>query len=168
MKRVDLSLLLFWVGAACATGSTSPPLGQPPAPYLTSAGEPTAWTLGETDAALRRAIERGAADHSDRRITTTYYVGDQVAAEQLADWFRGRQGVAAVTLRDGGSRTHARGGGTEQAGAVSIAEQQWWELAVAGPPGPLAEGDVSGWLLLLRAVPTDIRWRLGPSDVAAP
>jgi hypothetical protein len=66
MKRAHLSLLLFWVGAACATASTSPPLGQPSAPYLTSAGGPTAWTLGETDAALRRAIERRSADHSGR------------------------------------------------------------------------------------------------------
>ncbi len=166
IKCADISPLLFWVNAACAGGSTAPPLGQPAAPSLTSAAAPTAWTLGETDAALREAIERRSAAHSDRRLTTTYYVSDQAAADQLAEWFRDRQEVAAVTLRQGGSRTHVRGGGTGQAGAVRITEEQWWELAVAGPPGPLADGDASSWLRLLRAVPFDIRWRLGPSDVA--
>jgi hypothetical protein len=167
MTRIDAPLLLLWVSSACAGGSVSPPLGQP-APSLSSAAVPAAWTLHETEAALRRSIARRSAHPSDRRITTMYYVSDQAAAHQLSYWFRGRDGVGAVTRREGGSQTQVAGGGTGQAGAVRIAEQQWWELAVDSPVGWLGNREVSAWLRLLRAVPADIRWRLGPSDVEEP
>jgi hypothetical protein len=91
-----------------------------------------------------------------------------MAAELLADWFRGQAGVAAVTLRESDGRTRVWGTGTTQAGAVRIAEQQWWELLVESPATVLSAGEVTGWLQLLRTVPADARWRLGPSDVAVP
>jgi short subunit dehydrogenase-like uncharacterized protein len=159
VRHTDLPVLLLWLGAACATAGAPSAMG-----HLSSAGEPAAWTLDETAAALREAIKARSADHADRRLTTAFYVSDQAAADRLTDWFRGRPEVDAVELRDGASHTHVRGGGTEQDGAVQVAEAQWWELVVAGAPGPLTQGDVAGWLRLLRAVPADMRWRLGPSD----
>jgi hypothetical protein len=99
---------------------------------------------------------------------TTYYASDHTAADLLADWFRRREDVAAVTVRETVGDTQAQGGGTTYAGAVRIAQQQWWELVVDGPAGALKARDIGAWLELLRAVPADARWRLGPSDVAEP
>jgi hypothetical protein len=168
MRLRRLSLMQLWVAGACAGSNVSPPPGHPAAPPLPPDVAPAAWTLGETEARLREVIPRLSTTAPHRRIVTTYYASDHAAAELLADWFRGRESVAAVTVRESVGRTHVQGGGTTYAGAVRIAEQQWWELVVDGPAGALNAGDIGAWLQLLRAVPADARWRLGPSDVAEP
>jgi hypothetical protein len=99
---------------------------------------------------------------------TVYYVTDRAAIDLLTDRFRRQEGVADVRLHESVSRTWAQGAGSREAGAVYIAEDEWWELEVESPIKGLGPDDVTAWVQLLRAVPDDARWRLGPSIVSRP
>jgi hypothetical protein len=97
-----------------------------------------------------------------------YYVNDRTAVDLLTDWFRRQERVAAVRLHESVNRTRAQGAGSPEAGAVYVAEDEWWELEVESPIKSLGPDDVTAWVQLLRAVPADARWRLGPSIVVRP
>lgn len=127
---------------------------------------PVATTLEETRVALTEEIAVTGPGEPGRRFVTAFYVNDRTAVDLLTDWFQRQKGVAAVRLHDGTTRTHARGAGSRDAGAVYLAEDVWWELTVESPPQSLELSDVDAWIRILKGVPADIRWRLGPSTVA--
>ena len=159
MRRISLQL---WILTACTGTATAPP-GQPsPAPRPASV-TPVTTTLEETEAQLKEEIAR--ANRGARRFVTAYYVNDRTAADLLMDWFQRQRGVASLHLQEGVTRTHARGAGNREAGAVYLAEEIWWELVVESPAKELWPGDVVEWIRLLQGVPADTRWRLGPSIV---
>jgi hypothetical protein len=159
-------LLPLCILTACTGGLGSPPPGQPSPPQGSSPALPVATTLEETESQLRRDLARTGPAQAHRSFVTVYYVNDRTAADLLIDWFHRQEGIAAVRLHDGASRTHARGAGSREAGVVFIAEQKWLEVEVESPSKALGPGDVRAWVRLLQAVPTDARWRLGPSIVA--
>ena len=162
LTRISLQL---WVVTAC-TGTTISPPGRPsPSPGPTSV-TPVATTLEETKVALTEEIAITGPGEPGRRFVTAFYVNDRTAVDLLADWFQRQEGVAAVRLHEGTTRTHARGEGSPEAGAVYLAEEVWWELTVESPPRKLELGDVEAWIRILKGVPVDTRWRLGPSTVA--
>lgn len=165
LTRISFHL---WVLTACTGGVATPPPGQPsPAPGPASV-TPVATTLEDTEAQLKEEIARTDAGPTPQRFVTAYYVNDRTAADLLIDWFQRQKGVAAVRLHEGVTRTHARGAGSRDAGAVYLAEEVWWELVVESPAKGLGPDDVAAWVRLLQAVPVDSRWRLGPSVVAKP
>jgi hypothetical protein len=166
MTLTRLSLQL-WVLTACAGTTTSPPGRPSPGPGPTSV-TPVATTLEETKAQLTEEIAVTGPGEPGRRFVTAFYVNDRMAADLLIDWFQRQEGVAAVHLHDGVTRTHASGAGTRDAGAVYLAEESWWELTVESPPQELAPEAVDGWIRILKGVPVDTRWQLGPSTVAKP
>jgi hypothetical protein len=163
--RLIRPALQLWVTTACATGT-----GPPPAGLSTGSGSPSpaphAWTLKETEARLLDDVARRKPAQRDGRLVTVYYISDQGAADLLTDWFRRQEGVSKAGLNPTDGRTHVWGVGTREAGAVTVAEEQWWELVVEGPITTLGPPDVTAWVRLLQATPTDARWRLGPSFVA--
>ena len=129
---------------------------------------PVATTLEETEVQLKEEIAVTGPGEPGRRFVTAFYVNDRTAADLLIDWFQRHEGIAAVRLHEGVTRTHARGAGTRDAGAVYLAEEIWWELTVESPPQELGPHDVDAWIQILQGVPVDTRWRLGPSTVAKP
>jgi hypothetical protein len=125
-----------------------------------------ATSLEDTEVHLKEEIER--SDSGQRSFLTAYYVNDRTAADLLIDWFQRQEEVASARLQEDLTRTHARGVGIRGARAVYLAEEIWWELTVESPLKKLRPADVAAWIRLLRRVPADTRWRLGPSVVAKP
>jgi hypothetical protein len=164
LTRISLQL---WVLTACTGTTTSPPGRPSPAPAPTSV-TPVTTTLEEIKVQLTEEIAITGPGEPGRRFVTAFYVNDRTAADLLIDWFQRQEGVAAVRLHEGVTRTNARGAGTRDAGAVYLAEETWWELTVESPPQQLGLGDVAAWIRILQGVPADTRWRLGPSIVAKP
>lgn len=167
MRLTRISLQL-WVITACTGGVASPPPGQPSPRQSPPAAAPEATTLEETEVQLREEIARSTPMQRHRSFVTVYYVNDRTAADLLTDWFRRQEGVAAVRLHESASRTRVQGVASRAGGAVNIAEEEWWELEVESPTRALEASDVTAWVRLLRAVPADARWRLGPSIMAKP
>jgi hypothetical protein len=165
MTLTRLSLQL-WILAACGGAAVSPQPGQPPPSPSPLPVAPVATTLEGTESQLREDLERAGSNQTDRRFVTTYYVNDRTGIDLLTDWFERQKGVAGVHLSDAVSQTRVQGAGSRDVGALDIAEEEWWALEVEGPLKPLGPDDVSAWLQLLRAVPSDARWRLGPSIVS--
>jgi hypothetical protein len=167
MTLIRISFQL-WVLTACTGPVGSPPPGQPSPAETSSPATPVATTLEETESQLRRDLARTEPAHAPRSFITVYYVNDRTAADLLMDWFHRQKGVAAVRLHDTASRTQARGAGSREAGVVFIAEQEWLEVEVESPGKALGPGDVTAWIRLLQAVPSDARWQLAPSIVVKP
>lgn len=161
-------LLQLWLVTACTGGVASPPPGQPSPRHSPPPAATETTTLEETEARLREDLERATPTQRRVSFVTVYYVNDRTAADLLTDWFRRQEDVAAVRLHESASRTRVQGAASREAGAVSVAEEEWWELEVESPIGALGPGDVTDWVRLLRSVPTDARWRLGPSILAKP
>jgi hypothetical protein len=162
LTRISLQLCVL---AGCG-GTATPPPGQPSAAPGPALAMPVATSLEETEAHLKDEITRNGSER--RSFVTAYYVIDRTAADLLLDWFQRQEGVASARLQEGLTRTHARGAGNRDAGAVDVAEEIWWELTVEGHPGELGTGDVAAWIRLLESVPADARWQLGPSIVTKP
>jgi hypothetical protein len=164
LTRISLQL---WVLTAC-TGTTASPPGRPSPAQGPISVTPEATTLEETKVQLTEEIAITGPGEPARRFVTAFYVNDRTAADLLTDWLHRQEGVAAVDLHEGVTRTHARGAGSRDSGAVYLAEEIWWELTVESPPQKLGPGDVEAWIRILQSVPSDSRWRLGPSVVAGP
>jgi hypothetical protein len=127
---------------------------------------PVATSLKDTETDLQEEV--AGSDRGPRSFVTAYYVQDRAAADLLIDWFQRQKGVASARLDEGLTRTHARGVGVTNAGTVYFGEETWWELTVQSSPKELGPSDVTAWIQLLKRVPADARWRLGPSLVAKP
>jgi hypothetical protein len=166
MRLIRLALQL-WITTACAAGTASPPAGEPTAPASPSPAPPP-WTLKETEARLLDDVARRKPAQREGRLVAVYYISDQGAADLLSDWFRRQEGVSKASLSSTDGRTRVSGVGTREAGVLTVGEEEWWELVVEGPVTMLRPNDVTAWVRLLRAAPTDARWRLGPSFVAEP
>jgi hypothetical protein len=167
MRLTRFSLQL-WILTGCAGGMADPPPGQPSRGPGPTSVTPVATTLEETEAQLKEEIARAEPGHTQGRFVTAYYVNDRAGADLLIDWFQRQKGVAAARLHEGVTRTHARGAGSREEGAVYLAEEVWLELVVESAVMELGPGDVAAWIRLLQAVPADSRWRLGPTILAKP
>jgi hypothetical protein len=160
MRSILISSICLLTG--CAGRAAAPP-GQPSPAAVSTSGVPQATSIEETEAELSSEIRRG--DPGPSRIVTLYHVNDRSAVDILIDWMRRQPEVVSVHLEDAVSRTRGGAAGSRSEGAAYLAEETQWEVAVEGPTQELGTGDVARWIRLLRTVPADSRWRLGPSTV---
>jgi len=156
---IPLTLLLL---TACSGAAAVPP-GQPRSGPSPASATPTETTIEQTEAELNREV--AGSEAGPRRIVTVYHVNDRSAVDLLMDWLRRQDGVASVRLEDGITRTRTGGAGNRNEGTAYVAEEAWWQVAVEGEVKELGPVDVAGWIRMLRRVPRDVRWRLGPSVV---